>query len=97
MALTPENLGFLYTPDPPPLGGSVEQLTAWVYSELGKVAQFMRRPEVPGIVFSRIDFAADPDFKAQDGLMLFVGPGVLGPQEGLYIRESGIWKKIAGT
>jgi hypothetical protein len=92
---TPDNV--LYTPDPAPFSGQVEGVIAWCWREFAKLAGFLRRPQFPGIILMRIESVNYAEFKPQDGMLIYAGPGVLGPQEGLYIRESGAWKKIAGT
>jgi hypothetical protein len=98
MALEPNQLAALYAADPPPVESTdPAAIVRWAYNEFVKVQRFLRRPEVPGVVFTRLDSAADPDFRAQDGFMIYAGPGVLGPQEGFYVREGNAWKKVAGT
>lgn len=78
---------------PSNLGG----LVVWCNRLFNWLSNFLRRPEFPGIVLSRIETVLQPEFKAEDGLLIYAAPGVLGPQEGLYIRELGTWKKLAGT
>jgi hypothetical protein len=92
---SPDNV--LYNVDPPPISGTLANVLAWANREFLKLASFFTRPSFPVIVLVRIDSVLDPNFKAQDGMLAYVGPGVLGPQEGLYIREQSVWKKIAGT
>jgi hypothetical protein len=98
MALQSPELSALYQAEPAPYAATEPPtIVRWAANEFSKLARFLRRPEWPGVVFTRIDSAADPDFKPQDGMMVYCGAGVLGPQEGFYVRESGAWKKIAGT
>lgn len=80
--------------DPPPQGDDLSMLARWTHRHLLTLQQFLQRPEFAGVVFSQINTTVQPEFKAEDGLMLHVAAGVLGPQEGLYIRESGTWKKV---
>ena len=89
----------LFVVDHPPQDGApAEAYGRWAQLMFERLAAFMRRPEFPGVVLTRLDAAIQPEFfKAEDGMLIYAGPGVLGPQEGLYIRESGQWKKLAGT
>jgi hypothetical protein len=89
----------LYHVDPAPRapGMPAEAVAAWAEREFLKLQAFLRRPEFAGVVFVRFASAAWEEFKPQDGMMIYVGPGVLGPQEGFYVRESGSWRKVAGT
>ena len=97
MTLKSSEPGALFFADPPPQTGSVQELSAWADRTFQTLQWFLRRPEFPGIVLSRLDSILDPEFKAEDGMLIYAGPGTLGPQEGLYIRELNTWKKIAGT
>lgn len=95
MTFKKEGLTALFYADEPPqvAGGVID----WAYRQFVALQAFLRRPEFPAIVLSRIDALVHEEFKAEDGMLVYAGPGTLGPQEGLYIRESGVWKKIAGT
>jgi hypothetical protein len=87
----------LFYAEPPPQTGDTAEVVAWAFRQFERVQQWSRRPQAAGFVFSRIMSSIDPEFKAEDGLMIYAGAGVLGPQEGVYIREAGTWKKLAGT
>lgn len=99
MALNTDNPdNTLYTQDPAPLQTSVlASVVAWASREFQKLQSFLRRPQFPGIILMRIDSISYDEFKPQDGMLIYAGPGVLGPQEGLYIRELNTWKKLAGS
>jgi hypothetical protein len=87
----------LFYAEPPPQYGDADETRAWAFRQFERMQQWSRRPQAAGFVFSRINSTIDPEFKAEDGLMIYAGAGVLGPQEGVYIREAGTWKKLAGT
>jgi hypothetical protein len=82
----------------PPQSGTLESTLVWCTRLFRFLGTFLRRPEFPTIVLTRIDSAAWDEYgRLEDGMLMYAGPGVLGPQEGLYIRETGVWKKVAGT
>jgi len=92
----------LWYVDPPPQTGKLENLAQWAYLLLDRLANFLRRPEFPGIVLVKLDATVQAEFKPEAGLLVYAGAGTLGPQEGLYVYEGtpgagGAWKKIAGT
>jgi len=92
------DLAGILTVGAPPQSGDVQGVLRWSNRLWNYLAQFLRRPEFPSIVLTRIDSTAWDEFgRLEDGMMVYAGPGVLGPQEGLYIRETGVWKKVAGT
>jgi hypothetical protein len=96
MVLKTQEPDALFHVDPPPHG--LVDFRAWTFETLQRLERFLRTPEFAGVMFARIDTVVDPLlFKAEDGMMIYAGPGVLGPQEGFYVRESGAWKKVAGT
>lgn len=97
MTLKASEPGALFFAEPPPVTGSVADLASWADQLFRRLDAFLRRPEFPGLVLSVIQTTLDPEFKAEDGFLIYAGAGVLGPQEGLYIREGGTWKKLAGT
>jgi hypothetical protein len=84
----------LFYVDPPPQTDSAHDVGLWAYLMIERLAQFLRRPEFPGVVFAQITTNLAPEFKAEEGLMVNVGPNVLGPQPGLYVYEQGSWKKV---
>lgn len=87
----------IFAVEPAPQGNDVQALASWADVMFRRLEAILRRPEFPGIVLTRLDALLQPEFKAQDGMVIYAGPGTLGPQEGLYVRESGVWKKLAGT
>jgi hypothetical protein len=97
MTLKQSEAAGLFFADPPPAAGGVAELASWADQMFRKLDAFLRRPEFPGLVLTRIDTTLQPEFKAEDGFLVYAGPGVLGPNEGLYVREGGTWKKLAGT
>lgn len=97
MTLLRSEEGALFYAESEPQSGAVADVTSWAARMFTRLDAFLRRPEFPGIVLTRLDATTIPEFKAQDGMLIYAGAGTLGPQEGLYIRESGVWKKIAGT
>jgi hypothetical protein len=84
----------LFYAEPPPQTDDVQALRAWTFRQFERLQSWSRRPQAAGFVFSMITSNIDPEFKAEDGLMLYAGPGVLGPNEGIYVREGGTWKKV---
>jgi hypothetical protein len=96
MTLKTDNAG-MFSVGAPPQGGDVVGVLRWCNRLFVFLANFLRRPEFPGVVFSRIDATNLEEFKAEDGMMIYAGPGVLGPQEGFYVHEAGLWKKLAGS
>jgi hypothetical protein len=84
----------LFYAEPPPQFGGVDELRAWSFRQFERLQQWTRRPQTAGVVFSKITSAVQEEFKAEDGLMIYAGSGVLGPQEGLYVREGAVWKKV---
>lgn len=103
MTLAASEPSALFFADPPPQIGQqptaaqLQALAHWADRTFQQLQGFLRRPEFPGVVLTRVDSTLDPEFKAENGFLIYAGPGVLGPQEGLYVRESGAWKKLAGT
>lgn len=98
MTLARSEEAALWVADQPPMAGSSPEVYArWAQRMFERLADFLRRPEFPAIVLTRLDAVVQPEFKPEDGMLVYAGPGTLGPQEGLYVRESGAWKKIAGT
>lgn len=96
MTLKADNAG-MFSVGAPPQGGDLIGVLRWCNRLFNFLSSFMRRPEFPGLVLSRIDLDSIDEFKAEDGMLIYAGPGVLGPQEGLYIHESGAWIKLGGT
>lgn len=96
MTLKQDQTG-LFSVGAPPQSGDVQGVLRWCSRLFNFLAGFLRRPEFAGITLTRIDSDQWEEFKPEDGMLVYVGPGVLGPQEGLYLRESGTWKKVAGT
>jgi hypothetical protein len=94
MALEPSKWAALYVPEPAPYSGTPEQVVRWAADEFSKIARFLRRPEWPAAVFTQLETATDPDFRPQDGMMIYVGENVLSPQAGFYVREGNAWKKV---
>lgn len=97
MTLIKSEPGALFFADAPPQSGNLRDVVSWADRQFQALAIFMRRPEFAGVVFTRVDTTVAEEFKAENGLMLYAGPGVLGPQEGFYVREGNSWKKLAGT
>lgn len=98
MTLKASEESALFYAENPPQTGEAPLLANWADAMFRRLAGFLRRPEFPAIVLTRIDTVLQPEFfKAEDGMLIYAGSGVLGPQEGLYVRESGTWKKLAGT
>ena len=87
----------LFSVGAPPQSGDLLGILRWCSRLFSFLQAFLRRPEFPGVVLTRIDASNIDEFKAEDGMLIYAGPGVLGPQEGLYVHESGVWKKLAGT
>jgi hypothetical protein len=94
MSLKPSEESALFYADPPPQTGNVHDVVRWADLLFRRLEAFVRRPEFNGVVFSLLEPTAVEEFKAEDGLMVYVGAGVFGPNEGLYLREGGTWKKI---
>ncbi|MGL4650332.1 MAG: hypothetical protein ACRC1H_13070 [Caldilineaceae bacterium] len=89
--------GQLFSVGAPPQTADAHGLLRWCSRLFNFLQDFLRRPEFAGITLTRIDSAAwdeSPAFKPEDGMLVYVGPGVLGPQGGLYIRDGNAWKKI---
>jgi hypothetical protein len=61
------------------------------------LTQFLRGPEFAMVRLTRTDAALPADFKAQDGMLMYAGAGVLGASAGLYVRDGGTWKQITLT
>lgn len=97
MTLRASEPSALFALESPPQTGNVADVVQWTHRMLSVIEGFLRRPEFAGLVLTRIDTVVQPEFKAEDGFLVYVGPGVLGPNEGLYVRERGTWKKLAGT
>jgi hypothetical protein len=98
MTLQNSNLSALYAPEPCPLSGDTKALARWAQNEFEKLQQYFRRPEVPVVVWSKLDTGADADVaRPQDGMMVYASAGVIGGPEGFYVFEANTWKKIAGT
>lgn len=92
------NLSALYAPEPCPVSGSVQDIARWADNEFRKLQNYFRRPEVPVMVWSKLDTGSDADVaRPQDGMMIYASAGVVAGPEGFYVFEAGTWKKIAGT
>jgi len=87
----------LFSVGAPPQSGELSGLLRWCARLFNFLQGFLRRPEFPGIVLTRIDATNIDEFKPEDGMLIYAGPGTLGPQEGLYVHEAGVWKKLAGS
>jgi hypothetical protein len=97
MTLVATEPGALFFAEPAPQSGNLADVTAWADRTFRALAQFLARPQFAGIVLTRVDAVLWPEFKPEAGMLIYAGPGTLGPQEGLYVYESGTWKKLAGT
>jgi hypothetical protein len=87
----------LFSVGAPPQSGDLIGVLRWCNRLFVFLAAFLRRPEFPGMVLTRIDAASLDEFKAEDGMLIYAGPGVLGVSEGLYLREAGVWKHLIGS
>jgi len=87
----------LFAVGPPPQGADVLGIGRWCTRLFEFLQQFVRRPEVAGLTLQRIDAALPADFKAQDGMLMYAGAGVLGAGAGLYLRDGGAWKLISAA
>jgi len=94
VALPTDQAGLLFYVDPMPQGGDQAELVAWMDRNLARLAAFLRRPEFPGLVLTQFEASSWEEFKAQNGMMVYVNAGVLGPQEGIYYYEESTWKKL---
>jgi hypothetical protein len=91
------DLAGLFSVGAPPQSGDLVGVLRWCNRLFVFLQAFLRRPEFPGIVLTRIDTASLEEFKPEDGMLIYVGPGVLGVTEGLYLREAGVWRRLVGT
>jgi len=98
MALPPDGNAALYAPEPCPYNGNTEDLARWAANEFIKLQSFFRRPDFPVVVWAKLYTGSDQDVaRPQDGMMIYAAAGVVGGSEGFYVREAGVWRKIAGT
>jgi hypothetical protein len=81
----------------PPQGGDFTGLLRWCSRLFVFLQQFLAGPEFNGVTLTRIDAPPPADFKAQDGMLIYAGPGALGASAGLYLRDGGSWKLISAT
>ncbi len=87
----------LFSVGAPPQSGDMLGILRWCNRLFVFLQGFLRRPEFPGLVLTRIDATTIPEFRPEDGMLIYAGPGTLGPSEGLYIREAGVWKRLVGS
>lgn len=98
MALTTEQSGGLFTVDPLPVGGSLEALAEWTNKHLLLLQQVLNRPEFGGLVLTQATNAADDQVvRIEPGLVVYAAAGIIGANEGYYVREGGVWKKITAV
>lgn len=85
----------LFIPDPPPQGDVPASVVVnWAMQQFDRLAAMLRQPEVMFLVLTEFETANWDEFKAQNGMMVYVNAGVLGPQEGVYLYEENAWKKL---
>lgn len=99
MVLKVNEPGILPVVDPPPQQVSDSALagvTHWAFLTFGWIVRFLRRPEFPFVIFSRIEGGTldETALKPQDGMLGYFAAGVVGGTEGMYLRENGVWKKL---
>jgi hypothetical protein len=82
---------------PPPQGGDSVGILRWCNRLFAFLTQFLREPEFSVVRLTQNDAVLPADFKAQDGMLMYAGAGMLGASAGLYVRDGGTWKKIALT
>jgi len=87
----------LFAVGAPPQGNDAVGIVRWCARLFEFLQQFLRGPEFPGLTLQRIDVAPAADFKAQDGMLMYAGAGVLGASAGLYLRDGGAWKLISAA
>lgn len=87
----------LFSVGAPPQSGDVLGVTRWCARLFNFLQSFLRRPEFPGLVLSKIEANVWPEFKAEDGMLIYAAAGVLGANAGLYFRDGGTWRKLNTT
>ncbi len=87
----------LFAVGPPPQGGDSVGILRWCNRLFVFLTKFLRAPEFSVVRLMRNDAALPADFKAQDGMLMYAGAGVLGAGAGLYVRDGGTWKQITLT
>ena len=94
MAL-PTGRRLLFIPDPPPLGApTTAEVVSWVFTQFERLADVLRGPEVMFLILTEYESPNWAEFKPQNGMLVYVNAGVLGPQEGVYIYEENKWRKL---
>jgi len=87
----------LFAVGSPPQSGDATGLLRWCGRLFVFLQEFLRGPEFSGLTLQRIDTPPAADFKAEDGMLMYAGAGVLGTSRGLYLRDGGAWKLIAAA
>lgn len=80
--------------EPPPASGRVDDTVAWCARQFSKLETFLQQPEFSSVTHAPLDVVVDPATKLGPGLVLYAAAGVLGPAEGLYLREGAAWKRV---
>jgi hypothetical protein len=82
---------------PPPQSGDATGILRWCARLFAFLERFTRQPEFSGVTLTLVNPELPADFKAQDGMLMYAGPGTLGVAGGLYLRDAGAWKLISVT
>jgi hypothetical protein len=93
MALYSSELAGLFVPEPMPINGTEADFRAWADRQFIRLAGFLRIPRISVLSLERIEFVDESIVKYEDGMLVYAAAGVFGPQEGLWFRELGAWKK----
>jgi hypothetical protein len=86
--------GALWTPEPPPASAD-PIVVAWAHRQFQALSSFLRRPEFPAVIFTRLNnTGAEEVVKLQDGILAYFDAGAVPGAPGLYLREGNTWRKL---
>jgi hypothetical protein len=83
--------GAIYQPAPPPQSEDPNAKSAWMYTELLRIADALNEGRQSQL---RLDITAVLPVRAVSGVVRYFKAGVAGAQEGTYEFHGGTWTKL---
>jgi len=94
---TQTGMAAIFAVGAPPQSGDGIDILRWCGRLFYFLQQFVQGPEFSIVTLQRVDAPPPANFKPQDGMLMYVGPAVLGANAGLYLRDGGAWKLVSAT